>query len=128
MSILKKILEKIFIKFGYLSNMNQKILNSILKVVRSKFPFITGLDYYENMGSTRHLFIFNFDIDILHNMFPDEKLDYNYIVRWTRIPNISHIFDDYQNVISFGDDLNRITNMLINSIIDNQTFRILYEP
>jgi hypothetical protein len=104
--------------------MNQKRLNSVLKVVRSKFPFITGLDFYEKIGTPRYLFIFNFDIDILHNMFPDEKLDYNYIVSHARVPNISHIFDDY---LSFGDDLNRITNMLITSISDNQSYRILYE-
>lgn len=114
--------------------MNEKLLNNLLKVAKGKYPFIIDIKYYVMEDSpfyttSDHNFVFDVDADMIHNMFPDEKIDYNYIKQEFWIPNISHIFVYYDKMIDYGDDVNKTIDILISTIVrfDDTVYR-LYRP
>ena len=101
--------------------MNERILNNLLKVAKSRYPFIIDIEYYNMEDSSfyttsDHNFVFVVDVDMIHNMFPDEEIDYNYIKQEIRVPNVSHIFEYYDKMIDYGDDVNKTIDILIGVI------------
>lgn len=104
-----------------------KTLNLILKLVKAKYPHIVDLEYGIN-NKGRHTFIFYFDIDQLTDLFPDEKLDYEYIfsMRETGMGDPTEIFINFPNIND--DSLISLIDLLISSIVVDSEYDIVFKP
>lgn len=104
-----------------------KTLNLILKLVKAKYPYIVDLEYGVSYRG-RHTFIFYFDIDQLTDLFPDEKLDYEYIfsMRETGMGAPTEIFINFPDIND--ESLISLIDVLISSIVVDSEYDIVFKP
>lgn len=108
--------------------MNEKLLRSVFNVLKKQYPFIIGVKYFKNgqlsirRSRYDHAFLFEMDLKILQEIFPQGELDYNYMEERPDgiiyIPTTLFIeYEDDDKMMVYGDEVIETFSAILESVV-----------